>query len=96
MDIDACVGVNYTELSYSQHVRTPQYGRVRPMTGASICRLHALIVSSRLVAVRAHGQRRRHRACGQGPPEAKIRYIRGFSGAGDSFTGGPTYIFRAS
>ena len=48
------------------------------------------------MAVRAHGQRRRHRACGQGPPEAKIRYIRGFSDPGDSFTGDPTYILLFS
>ena len=46
------------------------------MTVASVCLLHALMVSSRLVSVRVHGERRRHHACGQGPPEAKNRYIR--------------------
>ena len=95
-DLDAFGGVNDVDLSYSQHGWTPQHGCVRPTAAASICLLLALIVSSRLVSVRVHGERRRHHACGQGPPEAKIRYIRGFSDPGDSFTGGPTYIFRAS
>ena len=33
---------------------------------------------------------------GKATDRRKIRYISNFSGPGDIFTGGPTYIFRAS
>ena len=38
-----------------------------PPSARTTCLLHTQLVSSRLVAMSVHGERRRHHACGQGP-----------------------------
>ena len=67
-------------------------GQARPVAAASMCRLDALMVSSRMVDVHAHAERCRHPPC-EGPRGGCcVTDIRGFLERGDSFTEHGMYI----
>ena len=71
---------------------TSRPGQARPWAAASGCWLHALLASSRLVTVRAHGERCRHIPCSATGGGCYVTDVRGFLGRGDSFTEHPIHV----